>query len=175
VLPEGGAELPAPPVTLSMLYFCVPHNEKMMEHWNRISERLTNIRNCRNIDGVEMSLALFAPPIDPGMLVRAAAAGLDISSILAGMNAPLPNYRFEVISRKATELVQEVRSLGNSLLQALEKKDAESLALLRNDLELQVLNAVTDMKKLQIDEAAEQIEVLDRTRKVTEENLKFYY
>jgi hypothetical protein len=83
-LPEGGAELPPPPVTLSMLYFCVPHNEKMMEYWNRIEERLTNIRNCRNIDGVEMSLALFAPPIDPGMLVRAAAAGLDLSSIIAG-------------------------------------------------------------------------------------------
>ena len=173
-LPEGGAELPPPPVTLSMLYFCVPHNEKMMEYWNRIEERLTNIRNCRNIDGIEMSLALFAPPIDPGMLVRAAAAGLDISSIIAGMNAPLPNYRFSVISRKATELAQEVRSLGSSLLQALEKKDGEDLSLLRNDLALKVLDAVTDLKKLQIDEAKEQIGVLQLSRKVTEENLAFY-
>ena len=79
-LPHGGAELPSPPVTLSMLYFCIPQNDKMLAYWDRIAERLFNIRHCRNIDGVERSLALFAPPIDPGMLVRAAASGLDISA-----------------------------------------------------------------------------------------------
>ncbi len=174
VLPEGGAELPAPPVTLSMLYFCIPPNDKMMEYWNRVADRLFKIRHCQNIDGVERSLALFAPPIDPGMLVRAAASGLDISSVLAGLNAPTPYYRFNVLSQKATELAQEVRGLGNSLLQALEKKDAEALTLLRSVLELKVLNAVKDIKKLQINESKEQIEVLKRTKKVTEERQSYY-
>jgi len=173
-LPEGGSELPPAPVTLSMLYFCIPQNEKMMEYWDRIADRLFKIRNCQNIDGVERTLALFAPPIDPGMLVRAAAAGLDISSILAGLNAPLPYYRFNVLSQKATELTQEVRTLGSSLLQALEKKDAESMSLLRSELEIKVLNAVKDMKLLQIEEAKEQIEVLERTKKVTEERKQYY-
>jgi 5-hydroxyisourate hydrolase-like protein (transthyretin family) len=174
VLPEGGAELPAPPVTLSMLYFCIPANEKMFEYWDRVADRLFKIRHCQNIEGVERSLALFAPPIDPGMLVRAAASGLDLSSVIAGLNAPTPYYRFNVLSQKATELAQEVRGLGNSLLQALEKKDAEELSLLRNELEIKVLNAVKDIKKLQINEAKEQIEILNRTKKVTEERQKYY-
>lgn len=174
VLPEGGAELPAPPVTLSMLYFCIPANEKMFEYWDRVADRLFKIRNCQNIDGVERSLALFAPPIDPGMLVRAAASGLDLSSIIAGLNAPTPYYRFNILSEKATELAQEVRGLGNSLLQALEKKDAEVFALLRSDLEIKVLKAVKDIKKLQINESKEQIQVLKRTKTVTEERLKYY-
>jgi len=174
VLPESGAELPAPPVTLSMLYFCVPANEKMFEYWDRVTDRLFKIRHCQNIDGVERSLALFAPPIDPGMLVRAAASGLDISSIIAGLNAPTPYYRFNVLSQKATELAQEVRGLGNSLLQALEKKDAEAMSLLRSELELKVLNAVKDMKLLQIKEAKEQIEILKRTKAVTEERHTYY-
>ena len=173
-LPEGGAELPPPPVTLSMLYFCIPQNDKMLEYWDCIADRLFKIRHCQNIDGVERSLALFAPPIDPGMLVRAAAAGLDISAILAGINAPTPYYRFNVLSQKATELAQEVRGLGNSLLQALEKKDAEAMSLLRSELELKVLNAVKDMKLLQIKEAKEQIEILKRTKAVTEERNKYY-
>lgn len=173
-LPEGGAELPPPPVTLSMLYFCIPQNDKMLEYWDRIADRLFKIRHCQNIDGVERSLALFAPPIDPGMLVRAAAAGLDISSILAGINAPTPYYRFNVLSQKATELAQEVRGLGSSLLQALEKKDAEAMSLLRSELEIKVLNAVKDMKVLQIKEAKEQIEILKRTKAVTEERNKYY-
>jgi hypothetical protein len=173
-LPEGGGELPPVPVTLSMLYFCVPKNDKMLEYWDRIADRLFKIRHCQNIDGVERSLALFALPIDPGMLVRAAAAGLDISSILAGINAPTPYYRFNVLSQKATELTQEVRGLGISLLQALEKKDAEAMSLLRSELEIKVLNAVKDMKSLQIKEAKEQIEILKRARAVTEERNKYY-
>ena len=173
-MPEGGEELPSPMVSLSMLYFCIPQNDKMLEYWDRIADRLFKIRHCQNIDGIERSLALFAPPIDPGMLVRAAAAGLDISSILAGINAPTPYYRFNVLSQKATELAQEVRGLGNSLLQALEKKDAEAMSLLRSELELKILNAVKDLKKLQINEAKEQIEILKRTKKVTEERYKYY-
>ena len=174
VLPQKGNELPPPPVTLSMLYFCIPPNEKMFEYWDRVADRLFKIRHCQNIDGVERSLALFAPPIDPGMLVRAAASGLSLSSILAGLNAPTPYYRFNMLSQKATELAQEVRGLGNSLLQALEKKDSEELALLKNELELKVLNAVTNIKILQIDEAKEQIEVLKRTKVVTEERQQYY-
>lgn len=174
VLPEDGAELPASPVTLSMLYFCIPANEKMFEYWDRVSDRLFKIRHCQNIDGIERSLALFAPPIDPGMLVRAAASGLDLSSVIAGLNAPTPYYRFTILSQKASELAQEVRGLGNSLLQALEKKDSEALTLLRNELEIKVLSAVKDIKKLQINESKEQIEVLKRTKKVTEERQKYY-
>jgi hypothetical protein len=173
-LPEGGAELPSPPITLSSLYFCIPHNADMLKYWDRIADRLLKIRHCQNIDGVERSLALFAPPIDPGMLVRAAAAGLDISSILAGINAPTPYYRFNVLSQKATELAQEVRGLGSSLLQVLEKKDAEAMSLLRSELEIKVLNAVKDMKLLQIKEAKEQIEILKRTKAVTEERYNYY-
>ncbi|HKR14181.1 MAG TPA: neuraminidase-like domain-containing protein [Pyrinomonadaceae bacterium] len=174
VLPEGGEELPPAPITLSTLYFCIPQNDKMLEYWDRIADRLFNIRHCRNIDGVERSLALFAPPIDPGALVRAAAAGLDMSSILAGLNAPTPFYRFNVLSQKAADLVQEIRNLGNSLLQALEKKDAENLALLRSELEIKVLKAVRETKLLQIEEAREQIEILKRTEAVTEEKNTYY-
>lgn len=173
-LPEGGAELPPPPVTLSMLYFCIPQNDRMLEVWDRIADRLYKIRHCQNIEGVERSLALFAPPIDPGMLVRAAAAGLDHSAVLAGVNAPLPYYRFTVFAQKAAELAMEVRSLGLSLLQALDKQDVEAMALLRNDLELKALDALRDTKRLHVQEAKEQIEVLKRARATMEEKRQFY-
>ncbi len=173
-LSEGGAELPPAPITLSMLYFCIPPNDKMLEYWDRIADRLFKIRHCQNIDGIERSLALFAPPIDPGMLVRAAAAGLDISAVLAGMNAPTPFYRFTVFAQKASELAMDVRTLGLSLLQALEKKDAEAMALLRNELEIKVLTALKDTKVLYIQEAKEQIEILKRAKATAEERHKYY-
>lgn len=174
VLPHGGDELPPPPITMSSLYFCVPPNDQMLAWWDVIEDRLFKIRNSQNIDGVERLLALFAPPIDPGMLVRAAAAGLDLSSIIAGLNAPLPIYRFNIMAQKATELIQEVRGLGSALLQALEKKDAEALALLRNELEMKLLKSMLDMKKIQLKEAKQQIEVLNRTKTITEERDAYF-
>jgi len=173
-LPEGGAELPPAPITLSMLYFCIPQNEKMLEYWDRIADRLFNIRHCRNIDGVERSLALFAPPIDPGMLVRAAASGLDISAVIAGINAPTPFYRFTVFAQKANELAQEVKGLGVALQQALEKKDAEAMSLLRDELEIKMLTAIKDTKLLNIKESKEQIEILKRAKATAEERNKYY-
>ncbi|MEM7373664.1 MAG: neuraminidase-like domain-containing protein [Bacteroidota bacterium] len=174
VLPEGGAELPAPPISLSMLYFCVPANEKMMAYWDKVADRLFKIRHCQNIEGVERSLALFAPPIDPAMLVKAAASGLDISSVIAGLNAPIPLYRFEAMSSKATELAIELRGLGSALLQALEKKDAEALSLLRSESEQKVLDAAKDIKQLQIQETVEYMESLFRSKKMVEEKHAFY-
>ncbi len=173
-LPEGGDELPPPPVTLTSLYFCIPPNDKALAYWDMVADRLFKIRNSQNIDGVERVLALFAPPIDPGMLVRAAAAGIDLGSVLGGLAAPLPPYRFRVMAARAAELAQEVRALGQALLSALENKDAEALALLRNDLEVKLLKAQRDLKVMEIDAADEQIAVLERTREVTAERQAFY-
>jgi hypothetical protein len=75
---------------------------------------------------------------------------------------------------KATDFAQEVRQLGNALLAALEKKDAEAMAFLRNDIEIKLLKAYRDLKVMEIESASEQIEVLNRTRAVTEERNAFY-
>jgi len=174
LLPHGGDELPPAPMTVSSLYFCVPPNENLLQYWDLVADRLFKIRNCQNIDGVESILALFSPPIDPGALVRAAAGGLDISAFLAGLGAPLPNYRFGMMSQKATELAQQVSALGNAMLAALEKRDAEMLARLRSEQEITVLKAVRAVKVAAIAEAQGALEGLNKSRKVTEERRAYY-
>jgi hypothetical protein len=102
--------------SLGDLYFCVPGNEKLSDYWNTVEDRLFKIRHCMNMEGMERQLPLFEPPIDPALLVRATAAGLDLSTVLNDMQAPLPLYRFNVMVQKALELCGEVRGLGNALL-----------------------------------------------------------
>src|SRR5262249_3997469 len=63
------------------LYLCIPRNDKLLSYWDLVADRLFKIRHCMNIAGIVRPLALFDPPIDPGMLVKAAAAGIDIGSI----------------------------------------------------------------------------------------------
>ena len=77
---------------------------------------LFKIHNSLNLQGVFQQLPLFDPPIDPALLVRAAAAGLDVSAIVSGLNQPLPLVRFQLLVSKAAEICQEVKSLGANLL-----------------------------------------------------------
>lgn len=159
---------------LQTLYFCLPYNDKMLGYWDTIASRLYNIRHCLNIEGVYAPPALFAPAIDPGLLVRAAAAGLDIGSILSDLNSPLPYYRFSTVIQKATELVNEVKGLGASMLSALEKKDAEALALLRSGQEIGVLKAVIAVKNKQVDDAQSSINNLQKQQDLINIRISYY-
>ena len=118
-------------ISKQTFYFNVPRNENLMAFWETVADRLYKIRNSLNIEGIKRTLALFAPPIDPGMLVKARAAGLSISDILADSGAALPHYRFKVIVAKALEIARDLRNMQETLLQALKDKDSEALAQLR--------------------------------------------
>lgn len=163
-------------LTLSnaMLYFGIPKNDKLWSYWDTVSDRLYKIRNGLNIEGIARQLALFEPPIDPAMLVKAAAAGLDISSAVSSLSSPLPYYRFNIMVQKAAELCSEVKALGAALLSALEKRDSEELALIRAGHEKKVLLATLDIRAKQVDEALKNTESLEKTRSVTEAKLKYY-
>jgi hypothetical protein len=68
------------------LYFCVPRNDKLLSYWDTVADRLFKIRNSLNLQGVFRQLPLFEPPIDPALLARAGASGLDIGAIVNGLN-----------------------------------------------------------------------------------------
>ena len=175
VVPPMPGDDPGPdPAPLPMLYFCIPHNEKLLGYWDTVADRLYKIRHCMNIEGVVRQLALFEPPIDPGALVKAVAGGLDLSSALADLNAPLPLYRFTAVLQRAKEVCNDVRSLGGLLLAALEKKDSEALALLRQTQEIDLLNAVKAVREKQLEEAKENLEVLNRAKVTTEVRRDYY-
>jgi hypothetical protein len=137
----------------STLYFCVPRNDQLLGYWSTVADRLFKIHNSLNLQGVFQQLPLYDPPIDPALLVRAAASGLDVSSIVSGLNQPLPLVRFSLLVAKATEICQEVKSLGTNLLAALEKQDNESLALLRAQNENTVLGLAEMVKYAQWQDA----------------------
>ncbi|PKN89332.1 MAG: toxin [Deltaproteobacteria bacterium HGW-Deltaproteobacteria-1] len=156
------------------LYFCVPQNDKLLEYWDTVADRLFKIRHCMNIEGVVRQLALFEPPIDPGMLVKAVAAGLDIASIVNNINQPVSNIRGAILLQKAIEICNELKSLGSALLSAMEKKDAEHFSLLRHQHEIRLLTLVKDVKFLQWKEAESSTEALLKSRNTVFERYKHY-
>jgi hypothetical protein len=156
------------------LYFCVPRNDKLLEYWDTVTDRLFKIRNSLNIQGVFRQLALFEPPIDPAMLAQAAAAGLDVSSIINGLNQPLPLVRFAFLVQKAAEIVQELKLLGNNLLAAMEREDGEAMVLLRAKHERAVMDMVEHVKYGQLQEAIKSREGLLRTLALAVQRYTYY-
>ncbi len=160
--------------SLPDLFFCVPHNPRITEMWDRVEDRLFKIRHCMNIDGQVRELPLFQPPIDPALLVRARAMGLDIGAILSDLNAPDPHYRYNFLLQKANEFAGEAKALGGALLSALEKKDAEELSQLRQLHEQNILKATRNLKKMSIEEAKLGLESAQQSKKLIEIRLAEY-
>ncbi len=156
------------------LYFCVPRNEKLLSYWDTVADRLFKIRNSLNFQGVFRQLALFAPPIDPAMLARAAAAGLDVGAIVNGLNQPLPLVRFLFLVQKAADICQEVKTLGNSLLSAMEKEDGEAMAILRARHERAVMEMVEHVRYSQVQEAIKAKEGLLQTLALAVQRYSYY-
>ncbi|HEY7036186.1 MAG TPA: hypothetical protein VH482_32935 [Thermomicrobiales bacterium] len=156
------------------LYFCVPQNDNLLTYWDTVADRLFKIRNSLNIQGIFRQLALFEPPIDPAMLARATAAGLDVSAIVNGLRQPLPLVRFQVLLQKAVELCQEVKTLGGGLLAAMEKEDGEALSILRARHERVILEMGEHVRYAQYQEAIKSREGLLQSLAVAVQRYAYY-
>jgi hypothetical protein len=156
------------------LYFCIPPNQKLLAYWDTIADRLFKIRNSENIEGVFQQLPLFAPPLDPGMLVKAAAAGLEIGSILGGLNQPLGPVRSLPLIQKSLELAAEVRAFGAALLSAIEKENAERLAAMRQGNEVSLQQMLQNVRFLEWRHAQETTNGLLKSRASAVERYSYY-
>lgn len=152
---------------LNLRYFCVPANDELLDLWAQVEARLQRVR-------AGALGSLFGPPIDPAILVRAAAAGLDIADILADLFTPTVPYRYAVMVQKAMQACSEVKSLGAALLAAIEKKDGEELTLLRTRHERTLARMQRDIRSRQIDEARVQLQLLHTTRASAVERLRHF-
>lgn len=156
------------------LLFCVPENPNLWAYWDTLADRVFKLRNCMNIEGLVRELALFEPPIDPALLIRAAAAGVDFASAVSMENTPRSALRFEVCVSHALRICGDVQALGQTLLSALEKEDAEQLAQLRVLHEAHINEQFKITRQLQIKEASAALDAAERGRDSVTKRFEYY-
>jgi hypothetical protein len=144
--------------------FCIPPNADLIAYWNRVEDRLFKIRNCMDIAGVRRRLELFAPEIDPRLLVRMKAAGLTLDDVLNSIAGNVPPYRFTYLIDKAKQFAGTLQNFGAQLLSALEKRDGEELSRLRAVHEQNLLTMRKRMTKLEIDAAQDTVASLEQQK-----------
>jgi hypothetical protein len=172
--PATPTSAPLASMLAQTLYFGIPQNDHMLRYWDTVADRLFKIRHCMNIQGAARQLPQFESPIDVALLVKAAAAGVDLATGAVSGAVALPLYRFQSMIQKANELCADVKALGSALLAALEKKDAEALAVLRGSHEVQALEAARAVKEQQIAEAATSLAGLLKSREMVGRRHEFY-
>jgi hypothetical protein len=154
-------------------YFKIPPNPTLLNYWSTVADRLFKLRNCQNIAGAPLQLALFDAPIDPGLLIAAQAAGVDLSSVLSDLAAPLPNYRFTALYPQALDFVNAVRAYGASLQAALEKGDAGALALLQQTTQQQLLSDGSDVLDWQVQQQQSNLDALTESYNLAQQRYSF--
>ena len=164
-----GGGIPGP----QTFYFKIPSNAQLLGYWTTVADRLYKLRHCQNIAGAPLQLALFDAPIDPGLLIAAQAAGVDFSSVLSDLSAPLPSYRFTSLYPQALDFVNAVRAYGAALQAALEKSDAGALALLQQTLQQQLLIDGNQILEWQVQQAQSNIDALTQTLALAQQKNTF--
>lgn len=157
------------------LLFSIPENPELRALGETIDDRLFKLRHSQDIKGLFRKLPLFEPPIDPRLLVQAQAQGLSLTSVLNDLSGgPMPNYRFQHLLGRALELANEVKTFGQALLSAQEKRDGEAYALLRAKHEVATQNMIAEMKTLSLDEAQRGLEALQYSRNGPVNRMRYY-
>ncbi|BCB78171.1 hypothetical protein Pflav_045810 [Phytohabitans flavus] len=155
-------------------YFHIPGNDAYDEYRARVEDRLVKIRQSLNIMGISQPLPLFAPPIDPAALVSQVAAGGGLDGVGVALPVPVPHQRFAVALRRAQELTDKLRQLGETLLSALERGSAEELGLLQRRQEQEILAMTRAVKEAQVRVAEETVAELTASLDAAQERKKHY-
>ena len=155
-------------------HFCVPRNDKLDELRALVADRLLKLRSCQDIDGVHRALSLYGRRIDPALLVRATADGLDLDVLLGRISSAKPSMYFHALWQRAMQACERARSLEDGWFGAQERADAEELTRLQNDQELRTLEGQLEVASQRLDDARALEEALARALESAEVRKEFY-
>ncbi|HEY7640859.1 MAG TPA: neuraminidase-like domain-containing protein [Steroidobacteraceae bacterium] len=163
------------PFAVAMQFaFCLPSDGVFDPLRKQATVKLNYIRAGLDFNGKPRVYSVYGERIDPMLLVRAAAAGVDLDTALRAIEAPRPIYRFNVLLQKAKEFVADLRGLSASLLGALTENDAETLNEMRADQERAVLRAMQNVKEQALAESQHALDGLSAYLDVVRKRNAYY-
>lgn len=152
-----------------------PLNPRLLNIYEVVRDRLASIRACSNDrrlhDGSRKVETDYFGESALREGWRNSSTPCDEESEWCFARSP---YRFSFLIQKAYEYASRVQELGNALLSAFEKGDAEFLASLRAGQEREVLTLGLESRKNAWRDVDWQIESLQKTKAMNQANLQYY-
>ncbi|MDR0219479.1 MAG: toxin [Enterobacteriaceae bacterium] len=106
--------------------FMYPVNSELTALWDRLDNRIYNLRHNLTLDGKEINMALYDSSISPRGLMKQRYQRVVTARNASKMNFNVPNYRFEPMLNRAKTGVETLIQFGSTLLSLLERKDSLS-------------------------------------------------
>ncbi|MCC8458171.1 neuraminidase-like domain-containing protein [Photorhabdus aegyptia] len=137
-------------------------NEVMQNYWQKLEQRLYNLRHNLSIDGQLLHLPIYATPADPKALLSAAVANSQGGSKLPTSFMSL--WRFPQMLENARGMVSQLTQFGSTLQNIIERQDTEALnTLLQNQAAELILTNLSIQDKTLEELDAEKI-VLEKSK-----------
>ncbi len=176
------AALPAFPGQLSAAMdtalndsFMAPVNSQLLGYWNTIDSRLYNLRHQLTIDGLPMTVPLYAPPVNPTLLMEQSVQGGSLISVSTGMTVTIPPYRFTTMLQSARAAVATLSQFGQTLLSYYERKDAAGLQELDAQLALDISAYTLTLGQNAIDALDQDKTALEASRSMAQQRYDHYF
>lgn len=107
--------------------FMAPVNTQLLTYWNNLDARLYNLHHWLTLDGQPLNIPLYAPPVNPTLLMEQSVQGGSLISTVAGVVVTVPPYRFSTMLQSARAAVSTLSQFGQTLLSYGERQDAAGL------------------------------------------------
>lgn len=155
--------------------FMAPVNSQLLNYWNTLDSRLYNLRHQLTIDGQPMSVPLYAPPVNPTVLMEQSVQGGSLISASSGMTATIPPYRFTTMLQSARAAAATLSQFGQTLLSYYERKDAAGLQELDAQLALNISAYTLTLGQNAIDAMDQDKTVLESSRSMAQQRYDHYF
>lgn len=155
--------------------FMAPVNSQLLGYWNMLDSRLYNLRHQLTIDGLPMTVPLYAPPVNPTVLMEQSVQGGSLISASSGMTATIPPYRFTTMLQSARFAVSTLSQFGQTLLSYYERKDAAGLQELDAQLALDISAYTLTLGQNAIDALDQDKTVLEASRSMAQQRYDHYF
>ncbi|WP_336854421.1 neuraminidase-like domain-containing protein [Pseudescherichia vulneris] len=155
--------------------FMAPVNSQLLGYWNTLDSRLYNLRHQLTIDGLPMTVPLYAPPVNPTVLMAQSVQGGSLISASSGMTATIPPYRFSTMLQSARAAVSTLSQFGQTLLSYYERKEATGLQELDAQLALDISAYTLTLGQNAIDALDQDKTVLEASRSMAQQRYDHYF
>ncbi|EBV3755362.1 hypothetical protein DOJ06_23900 [Salmonella enterica subsp. enterica serovar Bareilly] len=155
--------------------FIEPLNTQLLGYWNLIDSRLYNLRHNLSIDGLPISVPLYAPPVNPTVLMQQSAQGGSLSSSASGLAMAIPPYRFRTMLQSAQGAVNTLSQFGQTLLSYYERGDGASLQELQQQQALDLSAFTISLQQQSIDALNADQAALQASQSLAQQRYDHYF
>ena len=155
--------------------FMAPVNAQLLGYWNTLDSRLYNLRHQLTIDGLPMTVPLYAPPVNPTILMEQSVQGGSLIAASSGMAVAIPPYRFTTMLQSTRAAVSTLSQFGQTLLSYYERQDATGLQELDTQLALNLSAYTLDLQQNAIDALDQDKTALEASRATAQQRYDHYF